>query len=252
LMSFGGAQDRQGPLVDRLNAAIRDNPLAASFIGAGLAWMLFGGAKGFSKAAGLAATVGGAAKSTASDLGDALAGGVTKAGTTVGAAVRRNASGALDAATSVVSDVSPPAPLKTIQAVSQPPSAADDGLAATAAGRHYGPVIPSKLSEHLERQPLLLGVIGLGIGAGIASAFATTEAEGELMGHHGSAARKKMQDLTDDVKDRATQLISEVKDEAERQGLTTAAATTAVKEVAEKAKAVAAAGRDAIKDGISN
>ena len=39
--------------VDRLTAAVRDNPLAAGLIGAGVAWMLLGGNKGLGKAAGL-------------------------------------------------------------------------------------------------------------------------------------------------------------------------------------------------------
>ena len=46
-MTFQHELDRAGPVVDRLNAAIRDNPLAAGLIGAGIAWMLMGGAKGF-------------------------------------------------------------------------------------------------------------------------------------------------------------------------------------------------------------
>jgi hypothetical protein len=36
-MNFKDELDRAGPVVDRLNAAIRDNPLAAGLIGAGVA-----------------------------------------------------------------------------------------------------------------------------------------------------------------------------------------------------------------------
>ena len=53
-MIFKDELDRAGPVVDRLNTAIRDNPLAAGLIGAGLAWMLMGGAKGFGVVAGAA------------------------------------------------------------------------------------------------------------------------------------------------------------------------------------------------------
>ena len=50
-MSMQDQIDRAGPVIDRVNAAIRENPLAAGLIGAGVAWMLFGGAKDLSATA---------------------------------------------------------------------------------------------------------------------------------------------------------------------------------------------------------
>jgi hypothetical protein len=249
-MSIGIEHDRAGPLVDRLNAAIRENPLAAGLIGAGVAWMLFGGAKGFGKAAGFAGTAAGTARAAATDFGSSLADGLTQAGTSLGSGVRQAASDALSSAKSILPEGSVP-DTNTVPAVSHIPSTRGDGIPAPAVtGRDYGAIIQSKLSEHLEQQPLLLGVLGLGLGAGIASTFASTKVEGEVMGEHGAAAREKMQDLADDVKERATQVISDVKEEAQRQGLTTDAATTVVKDVAEKAKIVAFAGRDSIKEKL--
>jgi hypothetical protein len=46
--------NRASPMVDRVNDAIRDNPLAAGLIGAGLAWMIFG-TRGFATLGGLEA-----------------------------------------------------------------------------------------------------------------------------------------------------------------------------------------------------
>ena len=40
-MSLETRNGREGGLVDTLNNAIRDNPLAAGLIGAGVCWMLF-------------------------------------------------------------------------------------------------------------------------------------------------------------------------------------------------------------------
>jgi len=68
-MIFKDELDRVGPVVDRLNAAIRDNPLAAGLIGAGLAWMLMGGAKGFGVMAGAAKDAAGMAGSAAATEG---------------------------------------------------------------------------------------------------------------------------------------------------------------------------------------
>jgi len=45
------------------------------------------------------------------------------------------------------------------------------------------------LANELERQPLVLGVLGLGIGVTIASAFKSTETELELMGSSREAVR---------------------------------------------------------------
>jgi hypothetical protein len=92
----------------------------------------------------------------------------------------------------------------------------------------------------------LLGAIGLAIGAGIASTFATTAVESELMGEPGSAAREKLQGLAGDVTDRAKQIASDLKDEADRQGLTPDAAKSAAAEIGEKVKAVAGAGRESL------
>ena len=78
---------------------------------------------------------------------------------------------------------------------------------AAAAGREYGAAIQSRLSESLEQQPLLLGAIGLAIGAGIASTFATTAVESELMGEQGTAAREQLQGLAGDVTDRASRSL---------------------------------------------
>ena len=60
--------ERAAPALDRVNEAIRDNPLAAGLIGAGLAWMLFG-AKGFGVMGGLALGAGGKVVSAAKSAG---------------------------------------------------------------------------------------------------------------------------------------------------------------------------------------
>jgi hypothetical protein len=53
--------------------------------------------------------------------------------------------------------------------------------------------VQSSFSDLLERQPLLLGAIGVAIGAAVAGAFRTSDFESELMG-----------DLSDSVKDDLT------------------------------------------------
>jgi len=244
-MIFKDELDRAGPVVDRLNAAIRDNPLAAGLIGAGLAWMLMGGAKGFGVMAGAAKDAVGMAGSAAATAGGAVAGGVTKAALATAAGLKSAATDVTGSVASLVPDI--PDTDKAIEASAEAGATVGNRInSAAAAGREYGAAIQSRLSESLEKQPLLLGAIGLAIGAGIASTFATTAVESELMGEQGSAAREKLQGLAGDVTDRAKQIASDLKDEADRQGLTADAAKSAAAGIGEKVKAVAGAGRESL------
>jgi hypothetical protein len=243
--------ERMRPVVDRVNDAIRDNPLAAGLIGAGVAWMLFGGAKGFSgmaqAAQGAAITAGG----VLSSAGAAAADGVMAAGSQAVKAGRTAASEAAEAASKIAGSVASIVPDMSDTGTdyydgATPQSAVSGRIGSAAAtGREYGAAIQSRLSESLERQPLLLGAIGLAIGAGVASTFSTTKIEGELVGEHGTAAREKLQGLAQEAKQRAEQVVSDVREEANRQGLTPEAVKNAAANIGEKVKSVAEAGRDA-------
>jgi len=243
--------NRAGPVVDRLNDAIRENPLAAGLIGAGVAWMLMGG-KGFGAMAGAAKNAASAAGSTAATAGGAVASGMTKVGAATAAGFKGAAAKITDAASDVVGSVASLVPdLPTLNADKAVEAVADAGTTFSdrinaEAGRKYGAAIQSRLSESLEKQPLLLGAIGLAIGAGIASTFATTTVESELIGQQGTEAREKLQSLKDDVTERAKQLASALKDEAERQGLTPSAAKSAAAGIGNKVKTMAGAGRDSL------
>ena len=246
-MIFKDELDRAGPVVDRLNAAIRDNPLAAGLIGAGVAWMLMGGAKGFGVMASAAKDAAGMAGSAAATAGSAVASGLTKASSATTAGLRSAASDVAGSVVSLVPDISTADTDKAFEVVADAGAAIGGRVSSAAtAGREYGAAIQSRLSESLEKQPLLLGAIGLAIGAGIASTFATTTVESELMGEQGTAARETLQGLSDDVTDRAKQIASALKDEADRQGLTPDAAKSAAVGIGEKVKAVAGAGRDSV------
>ncbi len=248
-MIFKDELDRAGPVVDRLNAAIRDNPLAAGLIGAGLAWMLMGGAKGLGAMAGAAKDAAGMAGSAAATAGGAVAGGVSKAASATATGLKNAASDMANSMAGSVASLVPDIPDtdKAIEAGAEAGATVGNRInSAAAAGREYGAAIQSRLSESLEKQPLLLGAIGLAIGAGIASTFATTAIESELMGEQGSAARQKLQGLAGDVTDRAKQIASDLKDEADRQGLTPDAAKSAAAGIGEKVKAVAGAGRESL------
>ena len=66
------------------------------------------------------------------------------------------------------------------------------------------------------------------------------------MGEKGTAAREKLQGLTDELTDRAKQVVSDLKDEAALQGMTANAVKRAAVGIGEKVKSVAGAGRDSV------
>lgn len=244
--------------VDDLNGAVRANPVAAGLIGAGVLWMFFGRSRlpgaAWSAANSMAGAVGAAAQATGSAVGDAVAG----TGARVGAAARQAgdaiSTGATQAATVVRDTVSAGYDALASAGEQAAGDVKDAGRAAGHAGFDLGP-LQANLKRTLERQPLMLGVIGLGIGAAIASAFPATDLEREVMGEAGAAVKDKITDIatetTEFVSDRAKQVLSDVKQEAAAQGLTPDAAVAGLKGVAGKVKTVAGASRDAIKGRLS-
>ena len=258
-MSMDVSTGRAAGLVNDLNGAIRDNPLAAGLIGMGVAWMLFGGSKLPGLVPGALKSAATTAGSAASAAGTAVADGLSTAGSRIADAsqqikerVTDTASVARRSAAAAGQSASDTAP-ELYDAVAQ---AAGDVRArlmdTAAAGREYGSAIQARLADSLERQPLLLGAIGLAIGAGIASTFATTELEGKVMGAQGTNARETLQELAADAKKRAEQVVATVKDEAQKQGLTADAAKDAASQIAGKVKGVAGAARETVANRFSD
>jgi len=244
--------------VDQINQAIRDNPLAAGLIGVGL-FMTFFGSAGLPR---LAAKVPDAARGAARAATDGIAAGARTvtdavsqaAGVAAGSRLSDVAGNLADQTSHAAASV--PAPefdtgrvagravemkdnltAGAQQVRERVVNAAQSGWDASAAWR-------GQLSDGLERQPLLLGAIGLAIGAGIASVLPATETERELVGDKAAAVR-------DEVTNRATRLVSDVKAEAAAQGLTPAAAQGALEEVARRAKHVATKARDKVANPVS-
>jgi hypothetical protein len=240
-MSLQNEMNRAQPIIDSLNAAIRENPLAAGLIGAGIAWIFMGGTKGMGKIASAAKGAAVMSGSSAASAGASVASAGARMGSGIASSVvegvnkvKDAAVGVTEAAGSIVPDL---AVSETVDDLTS--SAGRQMNAAAEQGRTYGRILQSRLSESLEKQPLLLGALGLVIGAGVASAFATTSVEREWMGEHGSAAREKLNDVADQARDLASTVVSDLKDEAKTQGFTPDAVTKAARDMAEKVKTVA-------------
>lgn len=236
-------------LMDRVNDAVRDNPVAAGLIGLGLFMTFFGTAK----IPALAATLPGGIKSAAGAVAETVASGgrsVSAGLSTVGEAVANTATGLADKASAAATEGLGGEKLaeqgsRAGEMITRGAEQIRDNAAMAArSGMDAGIMLQGKLSETLTQYPLLIGAVGLAIGAGIASALPGTDAERELVGEQASALR-------DEVQDRANQVIRDVKDAAASEGLTTSAAKEALATVSRKAQSVAGSARDSIGNRVS-
>ena len=171
---------------DSLISAARDNPLSAALIGGGALWLFLGDDK-----------VRGAARSavsTASDVVDSGLGNL-RAGASE---IRRTAApptapemdheaGAGDTLRAAAGAAS----ASVSEAAGQVHDRFDEGVAyAREQFGNLGNPLPkdglskvqSSLGDLLERQPLLVGAVGLAVGAAIAGAFQVTDLENEYVG----------------------------------------------------------------------
>jgi hypothetical protein len=103
------------------------------------------------------------------------------------------------------------------RAVSDPPSMGASNSRVFAAAQ-------SNIADLLERQPLALGVIGLGIGAAMAAAMPPTAVEADLLGQASADFQAKARVVVEDVTERAADLAdgvtAAITKEAQEQGLT--------------------------------
>ncbi len=243
---------KRSGIVEDLNAAIRDNPLAAGLIGAGAIWMLLGNRGVMATAAGIGAAATGTgsaaarAGSAAFDTARSAAQAVGSAGSSVAATLKSAGSQGIDKVASIVPEIS--ANEASDYGFTPEQARARTGSASSFSTGHYAAKMKSTLADTFERQPLLLGAVGLAIGAAIASSFRTTAMESEWIGEQGAEIRDKLKQAAKDATGRAWQAG---KDEAQKQNLTEEAGWDAAERLADKAQTVFKAGRDSVQGAAS-
>ena len=104
-------------------------------------------------------------------------------------------------------------------------------------GTKWGSTVQQSIGELFERQPLLLGAVGIAIGAGIAASIPTTEAENKVMGGASDFVREAVSEKAAQVKEMADAAVHEAK----AQGLTPEAAGEALRAIGDKVGALAQA-----------
>jgi hypothetical protein len=174
---------------DNLVAAAKENPLAAVLIGGGALWLMAGDDR-----------IKGAAHSTAAAASGVVDGGVSTMRTAASVLQRTTApptapemdhEGSLGAGDSLrsarnsASDVLSGTADKMRAQFEDGVEMVRDGFAKVGDQLPGGEAVTeakSSLADVLEKQPLVLGVVGLAIGAAVAGAFRTTDIENEYVG----------------------------------------------------------------------
>ena len=120
------------------------------------------------------------------------------------------------------------------QSISQPVSEAYKGFQQT-------------LAEMFDKQPLLLGAVGIAVGAGIAASLPASNVENRLMGDTADSLKDKAQEFWDETTRRAESMAIKGLEEAKAQGLTPESAGQTLRGVTEKVVGAA----DAAKQSVS-
>ena len=225
------------PFINELGDAMRRNPVSTALIGMGVLWLFTGGKSGerisrLAQSAGLdrvpdvASNLVDAGRTRMHDVQDRISDGLTDVGAKASglvSAVRETGTQALDR----VSDVGRDIPGRSTEL--------------------FG-AARSQLGELFEDQPLLLGAIGVAIGAGIAASLPATEVEADLFGETSDDLKNQAREFVSHANERvgaaARDAVSAATEEARRQGLTPEGVMKAVGEVGDKAKRIVSAAED--------
>jgi len=206
-----------GNFLGDLQNAARDNPVSAALIGIGAVWWLSG-------RAGLRPD-GPALREATRSVGEAARG--------YGENIAGAASSAMDAGRRMASDVA--------DRTSKFAEGLTDHL--PRAGSSAYDNLRSRISDMFEQQPLLLGVVGVAVGAGLAAALPQTEFEGQALGEVSDRVKSTLSDVASTQADRASDLVGNVVDaartEAGRQGLTPDGLKAAAEDISQKVGRVA-------------
>lgn len=255
-------------MVANLKHQVRDNPLALALVGGGLAWLMMGqGAHTTGSPAPARHSNGAATASPMATNGSVSSGGTQQA---TPSSARADHSSARKAASGVdtsigegvssmkesasfaagkVSEAAGSATDATNQAMHNMTDSASEHLAdASRAGAEMGEQLKTSFLDALDREPLVIGALGVAVGAAIGAMMPVTRTERENLGEASQSVRKAAESAISDgvekAKDAAGDVYVAARDEADRQGLTPSGKPLAEK-VSDVSKAAGAKAKEA-------
>jgi ElaB/YqjD/DUF883 family membrane-anchored ribosome-binding protein len=207
--------------ISNLSQAARDNPLAAALIGGGALWLLLGNravGNAFTGATSLAqplAESGMRGISSAADAVSGAAGAMASAGgraadatTDAARSIMRGATDAAADAASAVRDRATDTLERTSDTLGRGGEALRSANSMPRIQQGYAGA-QSALTDLLERQPLVIGAIGLAIGACCANALASTAIEDEWAGPVSDELKEAVKGRAERVAETATRAAGE-------------------------------------------
>jgi len=246
---------KAGDFVQQLGDAVRQNPLPAALIGMGVLWMFSGGAR----RAGLdplraAKNVGAAGRSAMNNGLQAAGSGASDLADNIGQVARDTGSNARHAMSSAATGLRDGGAAAFEQASRFGSQVADS---ATELARS----VPESASEVLDNvrsnltvmfreQPLLLGAVGIAIGAGVAASFPATEFESEYLGETSDEVKERVQSIASEkaewARETAERALQAASEEVQRQGLDSL--TSNAGDIGDKIRNVTAAAGESVKE----
>jgi hypothetical protein len=199
-----------GDFVRDLGKAIRDNPIPAALIGMGLAWLFTGGRS--SAKAGFRWARDSVTRSGSKEEGD-TARGLGRSLDDAASENRSDGSSVAQKATDVLSSLGA-------------------GTPQVFAGAQ------ANIADFMRRQPLMLGALGLAVGAGVAASLRTTEAEADLLGQSAAKAKDRARRLAAAAARRANDVAAAMGQEARAQELSPDGIRQAAGEASRKVETV--------------
>jgi hypothetical protein len=231
----GTTASRSGSdFVNTLQDAVRENPISAALIGMGVLWMFMGGSNTSLFGGGGRKSIFRTAGQGVEDISGAVRDTAARVGSSVGHTASQVVGQAADAVGSAY-DATSNAASRAAEAISHTTTTAANAMQET--GTKWGGTVQQNISDLFERQPLLLGAVGIAIGAGIAASIPTTEAENKVMGEASDMVRETVSEKAGQVKEMAAAALGEAK----AQGLTPEGASEALRIIGDKVSAVAEA-----------
>jgi hypothetical protein len=236
--SYNGHDERSGSVASRpesgtdfvaaLQDAVRENAISAALIGMGVAWMFMGGRN-------VSLFSGGGRRSifdTAGQAAEQFTGAARNRSAALGANIIRATQAVMEPAADVASrtaartadagfagyQATTEAVSRSAETISNATNAALNAVQKTTANWSGG--VQRTLADVLERQPLLLGAVGLAIGAGIAASIPITEAEKKVMGDASDFVRGKVSEKAAEVTGQVKEMASAAMGELKAQGIT--------------------------------